>query len=273
MKDRGLRYSASNPELNNRIYTKIDPNKDTVYWYIKFNMPLDPSSVNSKSMRVTDVGGYVLRTYIEYSTENNLITISPIDSYTQGNYYILTLTTKVRSAKGNNLPKEVHIVFKLIKDEISEFEIMKSMVDIPLPKQRPTSYDISKVKSKVNGYHKSLDTSSANASAEVPLGKLKIPINYLPTGASYLLLILSFFIGNFIIILVCLIMAILASLYVLSIINKKENKATMYYNIGVSQFNKENYNDAKVNFRKAKLLDKENKTIEYANMKIDFYID
>lgn len=277
MKDKGLRYSASNPKLNNKIYSKVDPNKDTVYWYIKFNIPLDPNSVNENNMYVTDVGGYVMQTFIEYSPENTLISISPIDSYNQNTYYILTVTTNVRSSKGNKLPREVHIVFKLVQDRISEYEVMKKEVEVPAPKKRPKNYDISKVKSKVKGYNKDLNVhlkgNNLSGNAEKPLEKLKIHVNYIPAIISYILVIISIFFNNFIILLVFLLLAVIASVYVLASINKSDNKSAIYYNIGVNQFNKENYGSAKINFRKAQILNSKNKLIEYANIKIDFYID
>lgn len=272
MKDKGLRYSASNPKLNDKIHSKVDSSKDTVYWYIKFNIPLDPATVNEKNMRVTDVGGYVMQTFIEYSEENNLISISPIDSYSQETYYILTITTKVCSSKGNKLPREVHIVFKLIQDRISEYEVMKKEVKLPTPKARPKNYDISKVKPKVQGFHKDLNYKTP-ASSEEPLEKIKININYIPVLVSYVLVIGSILLNNIPITLICLILAVIASIYVLINITKKQNKAAIYYNSGVNHFNKENYEAAKINFLKAKSLNKNHELIEYANKKINFYLD
>ena len=142
MTDERFRVATTNPKLKDKIKISIEDNqKSNIYWYIKFNVPLDKSSVTNKTMSVMDTDGYLMRTYIAYDPSRDVIVVSPMDSYIENKYYILGITTDVRSARGNHLKKDIHILFMLINNKVSKFHILKNTRGIPEQKPRPDNYD------------------------------------------------------------------------------------------------------------------------------------
>ena len=51
--------------------------------------------------------------YIRYDIPNNMIEVTPLEPYTEGLFYFLNITTKVRSKGGQRLKEPVKIKFKL----------------------------------------------------------------------------------------------------------------------------------------------------------------
>ena len=135
-----IRVAATNPALKEKIRINLDDGADEAVWYMQFNTPLDPESVSRKTMNVTEVNGYILKTDISYDASKNMIILRPVDSYAQNEFYLLNVSQKVRSEKGRNLEKEIHILFKLTGNQISEFKTLKSSVTVPKPKPRPRNY-------------------------------------------------------------------------------------------------------------------------------------
>ena len=74
-----IRIATSDPKLKDKIQINLEGPIDNVYWYIRFNIPLDEESVNDKTMEVTDTEGYIMRTDISYQGKHNRIVISPLD--------------------------------------------------------------------------------------------------------------------------------------------------------------------------------------------------
>lgn len=141
MADDRFRVSSTMSDLKNKLKINIEDDRENIYWYIKFNLVLDKKSATNKTMQVIDTDGYIMRTYITYDTYRHLIVVSPLDSYMENKYYILSISKKVKSQKGQHLKKEIHILFMLINNQISKYEILKSTAKLPEPKLRPNNYD------------------------------------------------------------------------------------------------------------------------------------
>ena len=82
-------------------------------WKIKFNIPLDPKTVNNVNLFVTTLGQSPLKTDIRYDTFTNTIEIEPSEAYAQQESYILNITTAVRSKGGQNLKAPIRLQFKI----------------------------------------------------------------------------------------------------------------------------------------------------------------
>lgn len=82
-------------------------------WQIRFNTPLDPTTVNNINLYVTTAAMSPMSTNITYDASMNLIEIEPLDSYTKDESYILHITTNVKSRGGKTLKKPIKIQFKL----------------------------------------------------------------------------------------------------------------------------------------------------------------
>lgn len=82
-------------------------------WQIKFNTPLDPSSVNNVNLYVTNLSLAPMQTMITYDSIMNVIEIEPMESYNKDESYILHITTKVKSKGGKNLKQPIKLQFKI----------------------------------------------------------------------------------------------------------------------------------------------------------------
>ncbi len=82
-------------------------------WRIKFTAPLNPSTVNNKNLYVTSMNQIPLKTNIRYDSVNNYIEIEPLEPYTKNESYLLHVTDQVMSKKGQKLPTEITIQFKV----------------------------------------------------------------------------------------------------------------------------------------------------------------
>ncbi len=263
-----IKVSVSNPSLNDRIMYKIDPEKsDTIFWYIKFNILLDESTVNDKTMYVTDLAGYKMRTFIEYSEEYNVISISPIDTYSKDTYYILHISKNVKSKKGNKLKRKINIVFKLVNSQISSYEVLKHDDEVPEPKPRPKNYNPEKVVSKVYGF--SSDEFNKNGQDNLPYLPFKInPF----IGIAGLLIVIIGLILNLIVALIGVLISILGVVHLVLQLRDNEKLATYTYNQGVKEFRAKNYVKAEKLFKKAFEHDKYNEHIEFALNRVKYYL-
>ena len=82
-------------------------------WKIKFNIPLDPRTVNNVNLFVTTLGQNPLKTDIRYDSFTNTIEIEPLEAYAQQESYILNITTAVRSKGGQNLKAPIRLQFRI----------------------------------------------------------------------------------------------------------------------------------------------------------------
>lgn len=266
MSDKKIRLSATMPGLKDKVHTNIIDDTDKIYWYIKFNTTLNKASVSNKTMEVIDTEGYIMRTYIAYEPERDVIVVSPIDSYIDNKYYILSISKKVQSEKGQYLKKEIHILFKIISNKISRFEILKSTAKIPKSKPRPHNYD--EMTAKVYSF---TDTEDNDIGKDI-LGYQNININFLLALTGIISLALSVLLPFRSLVIISAIICIGGLLSILKQLSNKERKSLIYYNIGAFYFNKEKYEKAKNNFKKSLDFDINNEYAEYAITKVKFYI-
>ncbi|MFV0341786.1 MAG: Ig-like domain-containing protein [Anaerocolumna sp.] len=82
-------------------------------WRIKFNIPLNPATINNKNLYVTTLNLVPLMTYIRYDTVNKYIEIEPLEPYAENESYILNISKNVQSQGGKNLKSPVQVQFKL----------------------------------------------------------------------------------------------------------------------------------------------------------------
>ncbi len=266
MRDGNFRYAASNKDLEDRIKVKMEEGADTIYWHIKFNLNLDKTTVTRDTMYVTDLGGFVLESYIYYDEATNLIVISPLESYEENFYYILNITTKVKSAKGQNLKKPVIILFKLLENEIAEMQVLPPNVKTPAPIRRPRDYDADKVTSKVFQDGEIYNNVASDKLKTLPL-KVNPIFAIIGVAATIALSIFNPTIG----ILVLGITVVFIGMLLQKVLSKS-TRAVIVYNAGVREFNAERYKAAKVKFNEAFLLDSQNETIEYALSKVEYFL-
>ena len=101
------------PQLANKVKQNLKFKTGNFIWYVRFNIPLDPKTVNKDTMYVSNSQNQRLRTYIKYVPEKELIEIEPLEPYAENEYYHLVITTNVRSKGGQSLREPVQIKFKL----------------------------------------------------------------------------------------------------------------------------------------------------------------
>ncbi len=241
---------------------------EVINWYMKFNIPLDPDTVSSRTMDVTDTEGYILKTNITYNPATNTIMISPIDTYEQNRYYILTVTKRVYSQRGQNLKKEMYIVFKIINNQISNFQVLKSNVKVPKPKARPKDYDERFLgHSRPKSYDDLIRTLAEN---RLPMAAPKV--NILVGIVGLLLTAFSVYLGNSAFILISTaIMVIGLGLIIFQLTNKR-NRSLILYNIAVSHFDSGRHIQAKAAFHKALSVDPGNEMAERGLFKLGEYL-
>lgn len=82
-------------------------------WRVRFNIPLNPQTVNNVNLYVTSADQIPLKTSIRYDTVNNEIEIEPMEPYAKDESYILNITQNVESKGGKKLKSPIQIQFKL----------------------------------------------------------------------------------------------------------------------------------------------------------------
>ena len=270
---KNLHIKTTDPGLSGKIKTNIVEPDGTIYWYIRFNMSLDPSSVSKYTMNVTEKNGYILNTIITYDTKKNVIVLNPTDLYRQNEYYLLNISTKVKSSGGNHLKKSVHVLFKLVDDRISEFEILKNTAKLPRPRKKPASVRRAE-RQELNAAKIYADPSAINKSIghpSLPFGPLRI--NPLIAFAGVLLLGGSIYLENFYFQLAALVICFIGILHIVLQSSRREARSAFNYSIGVFLFNLSKYKAAIKRFERALLLDPNNELAEYAIDKVANYIN
>ena len=99
--------------LKNRVKQDLKFKTGSFVWRIKFTAPLNPSSVNNRNLYVTSANLTPLLANIRYDSIKNCIEIEPLEPYTKNESYLLHVTTKVVSVKGQRLPNDITIQFKV----------------------------------------------------------------------------------------------------------------------------------------------------------------
>ena len=101
------------PQLANKVKQDLRFKTGNFVWRVRFNIPLDPHTVNKDTMYVTNSQNQKLRSYIRYDTKNEIIEVEPLEPYSTNKYYFLTITRSVKSRGGQSLKEPVQIKFKL----------------------------------------------------------------------------------------------------------------------------------------------------------------
>ena len=108
-----LAFESMTEGLENKVKQDLKFKTGNFLWKIKFNVPLDPKTVNNVNLYVTTMNMSPLKTAIRYNSIENEIEIEPIEPYAQDESYILNITTKVTSLAGKPLKSPVQVQFKI----------------------------------------------------------------------------------------------------------------------------------------------------------------
>ena len=271
--NRKIHISTSNPGLKDKIKINID-GEGEINWYMRFNIALDETTVSHNTMTVTDTDGYIMRTDISYDPIKFMIIISPLDTYEQGVYYILSVSKKVRSARGQYLKSKIHIVFKLMDNKISEYRVLKSNVQVAEPRQRPKNYEkMRESRAKLYSFHKEkgLSPEEEIAMSSVRISKIDINI-FVPIVGIAALVAGVFLRDNQTLFFALAGLALLAFGYFLFKLTQPQQLSALYYNIGAFAFNNGRYSLAKKYFTNALAKNEDNEMAEYALNKVGFYL-
>lgn len=270
-----IKMMVNDPSLKGKITSNITDPGGSVYWYIRFNTPLDPESVTKHTMNVTERNGYILNTLITYDATRNLIVLNPTDLYRQNEYYILNISKKVRSGKGKSLTKPVYILFKLMNDQISEFQILKDTAQVPKPRKKPVSVRRAEIREYMaaqafNSENEDTPPKWTGRRPTLPFGQFAVKLQLAILGLIWL--VLSFFFGNFYVILAGVCLVILGLAHICVQIVKPRIRAAILYDLGVRRFNIGRYTAAMRLFQKSFKLDSNNEMTQYALVKTEHYI-
>lgn len=108
-----LEFESMTEGLENKVVQNLKFKTGNFIWKIRFNVPLDPKTVNNVNLYVTSVNLSPLRTSIRYNSLDNEIEIEPLEPYAQNESYILNITTNVASQSGKHLPEPLQVQFKI----------------------------------------------------------------------------------------------------------------------------------------------------------------
>ena len=108
-----LAFESMTEGLENKVRQDLKFKTGNFLWKIKFNVPLDPKTVNNVNLYVTTVNMSPLKTAIRYNSLENEIEIEPLEPYAQSESYILNITTNVASAGGKRLREPLQVQFKI----------------------------------------------------------------------------------------------------------------------------------------------------------------
>ena len=262
-----IRVATSIPGLKDKVKVDLSGDLDAVYWYIRFNIPLDEKSVNGKSMEVTDTDGYIMRTDISYQTKSNRITISPLDTYEEDRYYLLKISKKVRSAKGQNLKTVISIVFKLYQGAISEYKILKKDVPVPPSKPRPSNYE-ELIKTRTPNF---LDNYSENVAKRSTMTPEPVSIKLWVGVVGIIIALVGVFTANVTAAVVGALLCAGGIAHISVQWRDKVFRSKIYYNRGVKFFNRMQYQSAQRLFDKALISDPNNQLAKYGLVRVGMY--
>ena len=263
-----IRVATSDPKLKDKIHIDLAAGPlDTIYWYIRFNIPLDAESVNENTMEVTDTDGYIMRTDISYQQNDNRIVISPLDSYEEQRYYLLKISKAVRSAKGQNLKTVISILFKLYQGEISEYKVLRKEVPVPPSRPRPVNYDELQKNRKPND----LDNYVENRKTHTEMKPEPVGMKMWVGIIGLVLVGFGFAIGDPALIAIAIVVCIGGVAHIYFQWANKEFRANMHYNRGVRFYNRMQYESAKAAFEKALVFNPKNELAKYGLVRVGMY--
>ena len=110
---RFITIEEATPGFEDKIKTYFFFHTGKFVWRIKFNTPLNASTVNNTNLYVTNSAGMPIKAEIRYSSSTHEIEIEALDVYDTKQSYILHITTKVQSQGGQNLKQPIQVKFHL----------------------------------------------------------------------------------------------------------------------------------------------------------------
>ncbi len=108
-----LQFESMTEGMEKKVRENMKFKTGNFIWRIKFNIPLDPKTVNNVNLYVTTTNMSPLKTAIRYNSLENEIEIEPLEAYAKKESYILHITTKVTSLGGNPLKEPIQVQFKI----------------------------------------------------------------------------------------------------------------------------------------------------------------
>lgn len=99
--------------VKSRVKQDLKFKTGSFVWRIKFTAPLNPATVNNHNLNVTSLSQKPLLTNIRYDSVSNFIEIEPLEPYAKNESYLLHVTTNVMSKRGQRLPNDITIQFKV----------------------------------------------------------------------------------------------------------------------------------------------------------------
>lgn len=99
--------------VEDNIKTDFSFRTGNFVWRVKFNTPLDATTVTNTNLYVTNSDGLSIRSDIHYLSESNEIEIETLDAYDANKTYTLHITTKVQSRGGRKLKEPIEVKFHL----------------------------------------------------------------------------------------------------------------------------------------------------------------
>lgn len=108
-----IEVEESSEAIKGRIKQNLKFKTGRFIWRIRFTAPIDPATINSRNLYVTDSSNSLLKASIRYSTEAHEIEIEPLDPYARDASYMLHISKDVRSVGGQTLKQDLRLKFKL----------------------------------------------------------------------------------------------------------------------------------------------------------------
>lgn len=112
MSKKFLDIQSSTPNTSGIIKQDLKFKTGDFVWRVKFNIPLDPTTVNNTNMYVANSNNVPLKTMIRYDAANNQIEVEPAEPYSTTESYFLNITTEVASRSGQKLKEPIQVQFK-----------------------------------------------------------------------------------------------------------------------------------------------------------------
>lgn len=270
--DKHIKIDSTEKKLTKKIQNNIKDTSEKIYWYIRFNIPLDEKSVSNKTMKVTNITGLIINTEIIYNKKLELIIISPLQKYVKEEYYILHIDKKVKSQNNQNIKKTVHILFKIKDGQVVEFKEIADNIKVPKPRVSKFKNENKPTKSRVYKFEQiqKQRLEKANQSGKLPF----LPIHFNPTFAMLGLVFIaySWFFDVTLMLILGIFFGIIGFYKIIEQVNDFKFKSIINYNLGVILFNREKFEKANKKFEKALYLDPKNELAEFSLNKTSFYL-
>ena len=108
--------AATLPSGFNAWPTKTTDNMKKT-WTIKFNMPVNPATITSSNIYVTDANNQRVDTVLTPSPDGGTVDVTPIKAYTTGKEYRLFVARGLTSAKGSSsLSPQIVVPFAVARN-------------------------------------------------------------------------------------------------------------------------------------------------------------